>query len=82
LKRGAPHTPSPLLVGNDLYLVSDHGQASCIDAKTGKVHWQNPFPAAIPRRRCTRASMSISERDGTTTVIKASRLTNSSQRIR
>ena len=39
LEKGAPHTPSPLLVGNELYLVSDAGIASCLDAKTGAVHW-------------------------------------------
>ena len=37
---GAPHTPSPLLVGDELYLVSDSGTASCLDARTGRVHWQ------------------------------------------
>jgi len=40
LKKGAPNTPSMLLVGDDLYMVSDRGVASCVDAKTGKVHWQ------------------------------------------
>lgn len=39
LEKAAPHTPSPLLVGNELYVVSDLGIASCIDAKTGQVHW-------------------------------------------
>ena len=40
LKRGVPLTPSPLLVGEELYLVSDNGIASCLDAKTGTPHWQ------------------------------------------
>jgi outer membrane protein assembly factor BamB len=40
VKKGAPNTPSPLLVGDELYAVSDGGIASCIDAHTGKVHWQ------------------------------------------
>ena len=40
LKRGAPNTPSPILVGAELYFVSDKGIASCVDAKTGKVRWQ------------------------------------------
>lgn len=40
LRRAAPHTPSPLLVGNELYTVSDLGVATCLDAKTGDVHWR------------------------------------------
>jgi outer membrane protein assembly factor BamB len=40
LKRGVPLTPSPLLVGEELYLVSDNGIASCVDAKTGTENWR------------------------------------------
>ncbi len=40
LTKGAPNTPSLLLAGEELYMVSDGGIASCVDAKTGKVHWQ------------------------------------------
>jgi outer membrane protein assembly factor BamB len=40
LRRGAPHTPSPLLVGDELYIVSDIGIATCLDAKTGITRWQ------------------------------------------
>jgi outer membrane protein assembly factor BamB len=40
LQRGAPHTPSPLLVGDELYIVTDGGIASCLDAASGKMHWQ------------------------------------------
>jgi outer membrane protein assembly factor BamB len=41
LKRGAPLTPSPIVVGDELYLVTDGGIASCLDAKTGTVIWQS-----------------------------------------
>lgn len=34
-----PHTPSLLVVGDELYMVSDKGFASCLDAKKGTVHW-------------------------------------------
>lgn len=40
LAKGGPTTPSLLLVGEELYLVSDGGVASCVEAKTGQVHWQ------------------------------------------
>ncbi len=39
LDRGVPHVPSPLLIGEELYLVNDGGVATCLDAKTGRVHW-------------------------------------------
>jgi outer membrane protein assembly factor BamB len=40
LRRSAPLTPSPLLVGDELYIVNDGGIASCLDAATGALHWQ------------------------------------------
>jgi outer membrane protein assembly factor BamB len=39
LQRGAPHTPSPILVGDELYVVSDNGIATCLDAKSGTPLW-------------------------------------------
>ena len=35
-----PHVPSPLLVGNEIFVVHDGGVATCFDALTGKVHWK------------------------------------------
>jgi outer membrane protein assembly factor BamB len=40
LRRAAPLTPSPIVVGDELYVVNDGGIASCLDATTGDVHWQ------------------------------------------
>ena len=40
LTRGVPLTPSPLIVDNDLYVVSDDGIAQCLDARTGQPYWQ------------------------------------------
>jgi len=40
LDRGAPLTPSPLLVGEELYLITDNGIATCVDARTGKEYWR------------------------------------------
>jgi outer membrane protein assembly factor BamB len=39
LRRGAPLTPSPLLVGDELYVVNDGGIAQCLDAATGEPRW-------------------------------------------
>ena len=41
MTRAAPLTPSPLLVGDDLYTVSDNGIATCLEARTGVVRWQH-----------------------------------------
>jgi outer membrane protein assembly factor BamB len=40
LTRGAPFTPSPLLVGDDLYVVNDSGILTLVDAASGKIVWQ------------------------------------------
>lgn len=40
LTRSAPFTPSPLLVGDEIYTVNDGGIATCMDARTGTVHWR------------------------------------------
>ncbi len=37
--RGAPSTPSALVVGEEVYFVSDAGVATCANAKTGEVLW-------------------------------------------
>jgi outer membrane protein assembly factor BamB len=36
-KKGAPQRPSPVLIGDHLYVVSDGGVANCLEAKTGNV---------------------------------------------
>jgi len=40
LKRGVSTKPSILLVDDLIYMISDTGIASCIDAKSGEVVWQ------------------------------------------
>ena len=47
MTKDAPHTPSPLLVGDELYVVSDGGIASCLDAKTGHLHWSQRLGGAF-----------------------------------
>jgi outer membrane protein assembly factor BamB len=44
LPRGAPLTPSPLVVGDFLYMVNDGGIAACMNAKTGAVVWVQRLP--------------------------------------
>jgi outer membrane protein assembly factor BamB len=47
VRRGAPLTPSPLLVENELYFVNDGGIASCVDARTGELRWQQRLGGAF-----------------------------------
>jgi outer membrane protein assembly factor BamB len=37
--KDAPNTPTPIAVGEELYVLSDKGRLTCFDAKSGKVHW-------------------------------------------
>ena len=39
ISKGAPNTPSALVVGDEVYFVSDAGIITCADAKTGTVHY-------------------------------------------
>ena len=39
-KANIPYTPSILLIDKDLFLISDAGIASCLDARTGKLHYR------------------------------------------
>jgi outer membrane protein assembly factor BamB len=39
-RQAVPLNPSPILIGDELYIISDLGVASCFDAGSGKVHWR------------------------------------------
>jgi len=72
--RNVPHTASPLLVGDELYMVSDAGMASCLNARTGEVYWQERTGSnysASPIFADGRVYL-LSE-DGKTVVFKASK---------
>lgn len=38
--KGAPIIPSPIVVGTELFMISDAGILTCLDAATGDVHWR------------------------------------------
>jgi hypothetical protein len=41
ITKGMPSRPSPLLIGDLLFIVNSDGIASCVDAKTGETIWKN-----------------------------------------
>jgi len=71
---GMPRTPSPLLVGDRLFTISDTGTAMCLDAVTGERIWRGHargHHAASPLYADGR--IYCFNRDGKTTVFKAAR---------
>jgi len=38
--KGVSLTPSPVIIGNELYMISDNGIATCLDARTGEELWK------------------------------------------
>lgn len=72
--RGTPRMPSPVLVGELLFLLSDGGIATCLEAATGKELWQERLGGEYA------ASMIYAgeriycfSQDGKVTVLKPSR---------
>lgn len=74
VKRSAPNTPSLLLVGNELFMVSDGGIASCVDAFTGQVHWQERIGGNYSASPVyAEGRIYFQSEEGTGTVVRASR---------
>jgi outer membrane protein assembly factor BamB len=73
--RDTPYVPSPLLYGDELYLLKDRkGILSCFDARTGKVHYG---PERLPDVPNVYASplgagdrVYVAGREGTTVVVQ------------
>jgi outer membrane protein assembly factor BamB len=73
-RRSMPLTPSPLLVGDELYTVSDNGMATCLDAETGKVVWQERIGSAYSASPTyADGRVYCQAEDGTCVVIAAAR---------
>ena len=72
-RKGVPLIASPLLVGDELYLASTLGMASCLDAKTGKVHWQERLGGVYyASPLAADGKVYFQNEEGVGTVVKAS----------
>ncbi len=74
LERGAPHTPSVLVVGDEFYCVADNGIATCLDARSGAEHWVQRLGgnySASPLHAAGRVY--FQEETGETIVVQAGR---------
>jgi outer membrane protein assembly factor BamB len=71
-KKNAPHAPSPLTVGDEVYLVSDGGMATCLDAKTGEVHWEERLGGHFSASPiCADGKIYVQSEEGVGVVFKA-----------
>jgi outer membrane protein assembly factor BamB len=71
-KKGAPHNPSPLLVGDALYCIADNGLLTCFDAATGKERWNERVGGAFSASPIFASGLIyLLAEDGTATVVKA-----------
>ncbi len=69
--KGAPLTPSVLVIGDELYAVNDAGIASCWDAKNGTVHWQERIDGNYSASPITAGDRIYFQNEtGTGTVVK------------
>ena len=72
--RQVPVMSSPVMIGDEIYWVSDDGMANCADALTGEVHWQERLGGhhlASPLLAENRVY--FFGKDGKCTVVKASK---------
>jgi outer membrane protein assembly factor BamB len=70
LERGVPLTPSPIVVGDDVYLVNDAGILTSIDAQSGRVLWQQRLGGSFSASPIAAAGhLYFSSEQGVTTVV-------------
>lgn len=75
--KGTAYVPSTILYGDHLYLMSDRGILTCLDARTGAVQYDNgriPVPATFTASPVAHEGrILLTSEDGDTYVIKAGR---------
>lgn len=68
-----PNVACPVLVGDELYFASDNGVATCLDAKSGDVHWTKRIGKRFWASPVyADGHIYFFDRAGTTTVVAAS----------
>lgn len=73
--KGSAYVPSPILLGEHMYLTTDRGQITCLDAKTGGVIYEGarlPVPATFTASPVAFGNrILLTSEDGDTFIIKA-----------
>ena len=74
-EKGTAYVPSPILYGDFLYLMTDKGLITCLDAKTGEVKYEGgrvPVPATFTASPVAfDGKIFLTSEDGDTFVLKA-----------
>lgn len=74
-EKGTAYVPSPILIGDYLYLTTDRGILTCIDARTGEVKYEGgrvPIPATFTASPIAfEDKILLTSEDGDTFVVKA-----------
>ena len=74
-EKGTAYVPSPILYGDYLYLMTDRGILTCIDAKTGEVKYEGgriPIPATFTASPVAfEGKILMTSEDGDTFIVKA-----------
>jgi outer membrane protein assembly factor BamB len=74
-QKGTAYVPSPILYGDYLYLTTDRGILTCIDAKTGEVKYEGgriPIPATFTASPVAfDGKILLTSEDGDTFIVKA-----------
>jgi len=73
--KGTAYVPSPILYGDYLYLTTDRGILTCLDAKTGEVKYEGgriPIPATFTASPVAfEGKILLTSEDGDTFIVKA-----------
>jgi outer membrane protein assembly factor BamB len=73
--KGTAYVPSPILYGDYLYLTTDRGILTCLDAKTGEVKYEGgriPIPATFTASPVAfEGRILLTSEDGDTFIVKA-----------
>jgi hypothetical protein len=72
--RQVPIMSSPVIAGDEIYWVSDEGMATCADARTGEIRWQERLGGGhLASPLFAEGRIYFFGQEGRTTVVKAAR---------
>ncbi len=70
--KGVPNTSSPIVVGDEIYFVSDSGIATCLNARTGALYWSERLGGGFSASPiCVEGRLYFQNEEGVGTVLKA-----------